>query len=346
MASFPRFLLRAAGFAAASVAFVHAQDSALTEPIVTVVQKPIPSPSGDPHDYVSYARYYWPDPAKPDGLPYVSHDGKHNEEQVKKGDEPRLFRMTGTVHRLAEEWTKTHDPKYSQRAGEWLRAWFLAPATRMKPGLEYAQVRLGHEHNHGSQSGVLDARAFEPLVADITALHGSPGLPSDEEQALHAWFSAHLDWLLTSKNGRAEHAAKNNHGSWFLVQAIAVARFSGRDDIARQLGEEDKQRIAWQFKPDGSQPEELRRVDALGYSVFNLQAQLKVCELVQPLGIDLIDYRSPTGAGIQQGIAYLKPYNDNPKSWPGKQHATINPGFVDPLLRAAARLEAGSPPKG
>jgi hypothetical protein len=341
-----RFVLHAALFAAIPLSIVRAQNTALTEPIVTVVQKPVPSPSGDPHDYVSYARYYWPDPSKPDGLPYVSHDGKHNEEQVKKGDEPHLFKMTGTVHRLTHEWTRTHDAKYAQRAGDWLRAWFLAPATRMNTGLEYAQVRLGHQNNHGSQSGVLDARALEPLVADITLLHGSPGLTAEDEQALHAWFSAHLDWLLTSKNGRAEHAARNNHGSWFLVQAIAVARFSGRDDVARQLGDEDRKRIAWQFKPDGSQPEELRRVDGLGYSSFNLQAQLKVCELVRPLGIDLIDYRPASGAGILQGLSYLKPYNASPQSWPGHQHAPIKPGFLDPLLAAAAQLQADSHPKG
>ncbi len=54
---------------------------ALRAPIVTVVDKPQASPSGDAHDYVSYARYYWPDPTKPDGLPYINHDGHHNRSR-------------------------------------------------------------------------------------------------------------------------------------------------------------------------------------------------------------------------------------------------------------------------
>ncbi|MEI9974387.1 MAG: alginate lyase family protein [Ignavibacteriota bacterium] len=37
----------------------------------SVVQKSRVPPSGDKHDYLSQAPYWWPDPAKPDGLPYI-----------------------------------------------------------------------------------------------------------------------------------------------------------------------------------------------------------------------------------------------------------------------------------
>jgi hypothetical protein len=52
--------------------------TALKAPIatVTLTSRSQLAASGDPHDYVSYARYYWPDPAKPDGLPYVGRDGQ------------------------------------------------------------------------------------------------------------------------------------------------------------------------------------------------------------------------------------------------------------------------------
>lgn len=38
------------------------------EPL-SVMMKKKPSPSGDNHNYTSLARYYHPDPSKPDGLP-------------------------------------------------------------------------------------------------------------------------------------------------------------------------------------------------------------------------------------------------------------------------------------
>src|SRR3989304_9863874 len=44
----------------------------------SVVNKPVTPPSGDKHDYMSLARYYWPNPNTPDGLPYVERDGEVN----------------------------------------------------------------------------------------------------------------------------------------------------------------------------------------------------------------------------------------------------------------------------
>ena len=38
---------------------------------VSVMDKEVTPPSGDKHDYMSQAPYWWPDPAKPDGRPYI-----------------------------------------------------------------------------------------------------------------------------------------------------------------------------------------------------------------------------------------------------------------------------------
>src|SRR5262249_30092855 len=38
---------------------------------LTVVDKTLTPPSGDKHDYMSLARYWWPNPQTADGLPYV-----------------------------------------------------------------------------------------------------------------------------------------------------------------------------------------------------------------------------------------------------------------------------------
>jgi hypothetical protein len=309
--------------------------SALHRKIVTVADKPAPSPTGDVHDYVSYARYWWPNPNTPDGLPYVQHDGQHNEAQVAKGDHARLGDFCSSVVTLAAAWQVDHDEAAARRAGEWLRAWFINPATRMNPNLEYAQVRLGRDHNHGSKSGVIDARAFGEVVDALVILHHSPGLTSEDEATIRRWFDEYLEWLLTSKNGKAERAAKNNHGSWYLAQAIPIARYVGRDDLARSLCESDQALLAHQIKPDGSQPEELRRVDALGYSAFNLEAQVHVARLAAGLGIDLWHYAAPDGGSLRKAIEYLWPYNAAPKSWPHSQHASLQPGFLDGVLRGA-----------
>src|SRR5579871_1906506 len=165
---------------------------ALHAPVVTVIDKPQASPSGDAHDYVSYARYYWPDPTKPDGLPYINHDGHHNREQVARGDHQRLWIFAGIVPVLAADWEAHHNEASARRAGDWLRAWFITPATRMNPNLEFAQIRLGHDRNHGSAAGVLDARCFSDVIVALGQLHGSPAFALGDETAIHAWFKAYL----------------------------------------------------------------------------------------------------------------------------------------------------------
>lgn len=42
------------------------------------MSKPRTPPSGDKHDHLSQAPCWWPDPATPNGLPYIRHDGPHN----------------------------------------------------------------------------------------------------------------------------------------------------------------------------------------------------------------------------------------------------------------------------
>lgn len=312
--------------------------TALREAIIPVTAKPQYSPTGDEHDYVSYARYYWPDPARPDGLPYINRDGHHNVEQVARGDHERLWKFAETVEVLAAAWQIRHDEASARRAAEWLRAWLIEPKTRMNPNLEFAQIRLGHDQNHGSSSGVLDGRCFAQVIDAVRMLHDSPALGAAPEAAIRDWFTKYLAWLDSAKNARTEHAARNNHGSWFLAQMIPIARYCGRDDLARTLCEEDKERIGWQIRPDGSQPEEIRRVDGLSYSQFNLEAQFQVARLAAGLGIDLWHYTASTGGSLQRAWQFLAPCNSHPEKWPTSENAKLKPGFMDELQKEAEEI--------
>ena len=226
-----RSLLRKPG-PGSSVILEQAAAKALQAPLVTITDKAKPSPTGDAHDYVSYARYWWPDPAKPDGLPFIRKDGQHNLEQVDAGDRKKIDHLVDNVTLLALGWSRLHREECARRAGEWLRAWFVTPTTRMNPTLDYAQVRLGHNRNLGNAPGVIDTRTFAELVEVLPLLHGSPALTAGEETVVRQWFTDYFHWLETGPSAVEELAAKNNHGSWFLVQAVAIARYLGRDDVA------------------------------------------------------------------------------------------------------------------
>jgi len=313
---------------------------ALQAPLVRIVDKQKPSPTGDARDYVSYARYWWPDPAKPDGLPFVRRDGQHNRAQVEAGDRGKIDDLGDAVETLSQGWVRLRREDCARRAGEWLRAWFVTPETRMTPALDHAQMRLGHNGNRGSPGGIIDTRRFAGLVRAIALLENSPALTAEENAAVRRWFTDYFHWLDTSSLAAAERRARNNHGSWFLVQAVAIARFLGRDDAARRLGGEGRARIGWQFAPDGSQPEELRRADSLSYSTFNLEALLALAALIRPFGIDLWNYTAPNGASLRRGLDHLRPYNADPARWPHPQNDRLDPGFLDELLAQVAALDA------
>jgi hypothetical protein len=307
---------------------------ALKASIVTLVDRPSPSPLEDPHDYVSYSRYYWPDPAKPDGLPYIRRDGDPNRTQIAKGDHKRLWDFCRIVEQLAAAYAVDHDEISARRAGEWLRAWFLAPATRMNPNLDFAQIQLGKNDNRGNSYGVLDARCFSQVIDAMRMLHGSEAFKPGEEDAIRKWFDRYLTWLTTAKIALKGRSATNNHGTWYLAQAIPIALYTGHEDFARELCEADKKLIASQIESDGSQPLETARADGLSYSLFNLNAHFEVARLASSLGIDLWKFTAPSGASLRRALDFLKPYNASPEKWPHSQKAKLSPGFLDPLLAA------------
>ena len=76
-------------------------DAALKAGPFTVMAKKRLPPSGDRHDYMSFGPYWWPDPSKPDGLPYIRRDGERNPEIYEDSDARPLGGMLGAVDDLA-----------------------------------------------------------------------------------------------------------------------------------------------------------------------------------------------------------------------------------------------------
>ena len=77
-------------------------ERALKQEPLTIVNKPILPPSGDKHDYMSVGAYWWPDPDKPDGLPYIRRDGEPNPE-AQTTDRPLLGKLVSTVKSIGIE---------------------------------------------------------------------------------------------------------------------------------------------------------------------------------------------------------------------------------------------------
>lgn len=57
-------------------------DAAMKAGPFSVMQKERVPPSGNRHDYMSLAPYWWPDSSKPGGLPYIRKDGYRNPQTL------------------------------------------------------------------------------------------------------------------------------------------------------------------------------------------------------------------------------------------------------------------------
>lgn len=322
---------------AASAQTINPRDlqKALAAGPFTVTSKQVTPPSGDKHDYMSQAPYWWPDPKSPNGLPYIRRDGERNPEIDKIDDHRVLEQMEDAVETLARAYHDSGKDEYAAKAVELLRAFFIAPETRMNPNLEFAQGIPGI--NTGRGIGLIETRGLTRIVDAIGLLNGSKALTRDCLVQLKQWFSDFARWMQESKNGRDEAAAKNNHGSFYDVQLVSFALFLNNKQLAKRvLQEAQAKRIATQIEPDGRQPLELERTKAWSYSVFNLEALMSLARLGEHAGVDLWNYESPDGRSIRKALDFLIPFALGEKKWPYQQLGEWEPQILFPLIRRAA----------
>ena len=310
-------------------------EHALTAARFSVVDKPVAPPSGDKHDYLSQAPYFWPDPSRPGGRPYVRKDGVRNPEIERITDHRAVDGLVGTTQTLALAYYFSGDERYAAKAASLLRAFFLDPATRMNPNLDYAQFIPGV--NDGRGIGLIETRALTRVVDTVGLIAGSTAWRPEDDRGVHGWFAAFLGWMRESRNGRDESAAKNNHGSFYDVQIASYALFLDRHAVAADVvGRALDRRIAVQIAPDGRQPLELARTNAWGYSVMNLDGLTELAVLGDRAGVDLWHAATPGGASIRRAILFLAPYALGEKPWGFAQISGFNGAALFPIIRRAA----------
>lgn len=334
---------------------VHAHDPRLREPLAqltaaadryltrgpwTVLDKPQTPPSGDKHDYLSQAPYWWatgaPGPGNPRGCPYVERDGQRNPEIDTITDHGEALTLFGAVYDLTLAWYYTGRPEYAQRAALDLRTWFLDPATRMNPNLKYTQSVPCRWDGRGI--GIIDFSQQFTDVLDATAIlaSGAPGWTTADQHGMTAWCADLLTWLRTSENGADEAAASNNHGSFFDLLTAGLAAATGQDALAADIARTAAtRRLDVQLAGDGSQPLELTRTRSWHYSAFNLLALTRLAMLGQHLGVDLWAHTTPNGGSISKSVDFLIPAATGAAPWPHPE-LKFTPYAADEVVRAAA----------
>jgi len=310
-------------------------EKALDVAPASVMEKEQLPPSGDKHDYLSLAIYFWPNPETEDGLPWVNRDGQRNPDVDKIPDKPNMGKMQRTVETLALAYYFSADERYAQHAAEHLRVWFLNPATRMNPHLTYAQGVPGA--SDGRPWGIIDTAQLGRVCDCAVLIEPSAAWTAADHATLQQWFADYRKWLLTSTNGITEGLASNNHGVYYDAQVAHFALFEGDADFARrQLEKASKNRIALQIEPDGHQPQELRRTKSWDYSVYNLQAFVYLARIGERISVDLWNYEAEDGGGIRAAIDFLAESAKHPADWKWRQIKDVHYGGLARILLIAA----------
>lgn len=295
----------------------EAEHDLVMKPLTVMSKDYIPS-SGSKHDYVSLARYAWPDQTKPNGLPYMMRDGISNPE-LNKFDRNKLSDMTGAIYRLSLAYYFSEDEKYAKKATELIHIWFLDKTTRMNPNLRYAQHIPGEAD--GRCYGVIDAYSFVEMLDGVQLLEKSKSFTAKDSKKLKAWFSHLLKWLLSHPQAIEESDQKNNHAIAYDVQVAAYSLYTGnRKVFSDVLAYFPKRRIATQIAPDGSQPHELRRTLAFGYSQYNLHHIIDLMLMVKHQGLDFHKYGIRDEHSFFKAMDFLASYmGKSVKLWPYQQ---------------------------
>jgi hypothetical protein len=297
----------------------------------TIVNKTILPASGNPHDYFSFAPYWWPNPDTADGMPWIQLDGKINPaSRDSLSDKVAFNGLVNATQTLSEAYFFSGKKVYAHKAAELLRVWFLAEDTKMNPHLNYAQAIPGAFD--GRDIGIIDSRLLYRVVDSIELIAASGALTKTELAGLRQWFSDYVDWLVKSPLGIGESKKKNNHGTFYDLQVVAFARFSGRDDVARAAIVKTQARLVQQIDAQGQQPLELERTRPFHYSVFNLQAFFAVAKMAQDLGIDLWRYPTAADARVKVAMEYLLKRMQRETFWGGTEEPEIAQDIMVPLV--------------
>lgn len=302
----------------------------------TITRFPPPVTLPSPNCFMSTGDYWWPNPDTKDGLPYIRRDGETNPDGFYA--HRRIMRAAATTAAaMAVDHHWDRSSRSAGRAKAILSSFFLDPATRMLPSLEYGQAIPGI--CEGREIGIIDTLHLVevPLAVDLLAADGA--LDEETVSGMKEWFGHYLAWLLEHPFGLKERATGNNHSTAYALQVTTFARFVGRRDALEEMRAFLFQELLpQQMSADGSFPLELERTKPYGYSIFNLDCFSVLCHLLSLELGSLWEQALPDGRCLKRGVEFLYPFVNDKTNWPYRRDVAC---FDDWPSRPAFLLLAG-----
>jgi hypothetical protein len=294
----------------------------IKRPYETVTNNLAPNTTGGKHDYYSEAPYWWPDPKNPTG-PYIRRDGERNPENFTKHSEA-LTRLNTSITILTAAYLNTSDAKYSTRATEILKSWFVDTATMMNPNLLYSQAIKGV--NKGRAIGIIDGVKLINVAISAKNLIDKGAIKGDDAAKITKWFSTLNTWLTTHEFGMEEKNNNNNHSTWWAAQVAAYASLTGDKNTTKIAIETYKAQLEIQLGKKGDFPEEIGRTRPFHYQTYNINAWALLGLFTNKLENSIIAYKSKNGT-LTNAYDFMYEVCLKPETW---GHATSLEKTIEP----------------
>ncbi len=222
-------------------------------------------------------------------------DGKINP-QADRADYKSVSDLSRSVRTLGLAYALSGESRYADKAVTLLRAWFIAPATRMNPKIT----------NNQSQIELYITIPGIYYGADLIWHHS--GWSEKEREDFQAWTATFMQDVKARSHG-------TNYENWRLVLLSAGAYIGGDSALLDVAFETWKNKIRDQVNAKGELTPELDRTKSLDYSTYALNAMAQTAEIARHQGIDLYNYKLNDGRGLELVLDYHAPFIVNPGNW-------------------------------
>lgn len=325
----------------------------------SVMNKSIIAPTGDPHDYLSWSPYWWPDCSNVHNTTelteqqimtqcnYYQRDGEFNPDRTLVNDTGSFAVLSSAVFYNVLAYRITGDETYAGKASHFIDTWFVNNDTYMNPNLEYSQVIRGaNGTGTGAHTGVLDLHCITKIVSGILVMRatGAQSWTPALDSGMVAWTNKYLVWLTTNSIAMGEKAAPNNHGSFYFSQLaslqILVGDYTGASNTLKEYYTGIYQA---QITKTGEQPFEATRTRAYHYRSYNAGAVITLNRIADYLKtMNGWDTKTSQGVNIQAAVdfAMTVPPDDEGPTEAYPNIAAIASHYGDPDGKYASWLKS------
>jgi hypothetical protein len=197
----------------------------------------------------------------------------------------------------------TGESRYADKALQFIRAWALTPATKMTPRFT------------NGQSQIELCITMPALFYGADLVWDYAGWSADERTAFTSWVGA---FLASAKTW----SAAQNFENWRHVFVATAAAFL--DDVPSLDDAFARFRavIDGQMSSEGRMVREIGRSRSLFYSTYAINAMTQTAEIARVHGVDLYDYTTSSGKGLEKALDFHVAYLLAPNTWPYQQITT------------------------